>query len=194
VVSAVNAGPPPTVDLLLGGITVGPVRVLSSYFPRAGDTVWCRQNGTDVFILGALHTEALTGVTRRIATASVSTNSLGIASTETVMITVVAATVNGRVYKVTADVGFQVSIVADAHAARIREDSVSGNELQARRYTAPQTTPQLWPLHIEGEYTADATENKTFVLTFQRTTGSGTSTLTATTDYRSRLYVDYLSG
>ena len=58
VVAAINAGPPVTVDLTLGGVTVGPVRFLSSYVPTVGDTVWCLQDDTDLLVLGVLREDA----------------------------------------------------------------------------------------------------------------------------------------
>jgi len=58
VVAAINAGPPVTVDLTLGGVTVGPVRFLASYVPTVGDTVWCLQDDTDLLVLGVLREAA----------------------------------------------------------------------------------------------------------------------------------------
>lgn len=53
-VTAVNAGPPHSVDIMLGGNPVPRVRYLASYSPTVADSVWLVQFGPDILILGKL--------------------------------------------------------------------------------------------------------------------------------------------
>jgi hypothetical protein len=127
----------------------------------------------------------------RIDTEIATSSSSGINTTETVVMTLVFAAVAGRVYKITADFGFAVTDVTCIALATIREDSVSGTVVQSRRIKADSTTSP-WSEHIEGEYAADATEDKTIVLTFDRTAGSGDISLAAGAVQASYLYADYV--
>ena len=140
----------------------------------------------DTIIAGKIPGERVGGTK---ATAS----SAAITTTETVVITAVAPVVVGRRYKVVADFGFAVSVVTDSFLARIREDTVAGVEIQGRRVHAPSTvSPHNG--HFETEYTADATEDKTFVLTLVRTAGTGTITMAASATSPAFLHVDYIDG
>jgi hypothetical protein len=82
------------------------------------------------------------------------------------------------------------SVAADQVFVKIREDSVSGAILDWRRYRAHTTTN--WPYRTEVEYEADATEDKTFVLTLDRESGTGTSRRDASATSPSYFYVDYI--
>jgi hypothetical protein len=82
------------------------------------------------------------------------------------------------------------SVAADQVYVKIREDSVSGNVLDWRRYRAHATTN--FPYRTEVEYEADATEDKTFVLTLDRESGSGVSRRDASATSPSYFYVDYI--
>jgi hypothetical protein len=126
----------------------------------------------------------------RIATAIETSNSAGITTTETVVMTVVAPVVIGRIYKVVLAGGIRSSVAADTANGRIREDSLTGTQLTVRRVNiAAGATVLHWPLEVE--YTADATEDKTFVATMHRASGSGTILLSAGSDFPSYLYVDF---
>ncbi|SNR38736.1 hypothetical protein [Blastococcus mobilis] len=55
VVAAVNAGPPPTVDVDSAGGTVPTLRYLAGASPQVGDVVWVlSMGGAAMFVLGAL--------------------------------------------------------------------------------------------------------------------------------------------
>ena len=54
VVTAIDAGPPPSITLNLGGTDVPGCRYLQGYVPHVGDVVWCLRNGLDVIALGTL--------------------------------------------------------------------------------------------------------------------------------------------
>lgn len=131
----------------------------------------------------------------RIATASRTSASSAIGGTETQIDSITAALVSGRTYRVTWDVSYTVSATAstDHFFARIREDNTSGTQLQGCRLSAT-TTAQSYRQHVECEYTAVATGNKTFSLTFIRTAGAGTVTSHAAATNPTYAYVDYIRG
>jgi hypothetical protein len=129
----------------------------------------------------------------RIATTIVTANSATITTTETTVMTVVAAVVAGRIYRITADIAFTLSVANDTFFTRIREDSVTGNQLQNRR-SSKDSTSALMTHHLEVEYTADVTEDKTIELTFVRSTGTGNISLSAAAASPAYLYVDYIRG
>jgi hypothetical protein len=126
----------------------------------------------------------------RIATAIETSNSAGITTTETVVMTVIAPVVIGRIYKVVLAAGIRSSVAADTANGRIREDNLTGTQLTVRRVNiAAGGAVFHWAL--EAEYTADATEDKTFVATMHRASGSGTILVEAGATFPSYLYVDF---
>jgi hypothetical protein len=129
----------------------------------------------------------------RIDTELVTSSSAAITTTETVVMTIVAPVVAGRTYQVEADFGFTQSGAADTFFDRIREDSVSGTALQLRRIFGGSTGSVL-SRRTYVEYTADATEDKTFVVTLQRGSGTGNIILAATAANPAYLWVNYLRG
>ena len=129
----------------------------------------------------------------RIATAIATSDSATITTTETVVMTVVAPVVVGRTYRVTFDAAFDPDALDDTHVARIREDSVTGAPIQVRRMVVALGN-NLQPINSETEYTAVATEDKTFVLTFVRSSGTGGIIMNASAGGPTFLYVDYIRG
>lgn len=129
----------------------------------------------------------------RIATIRQALNSTGSAA-EVVRLTVVAPVVFDRIYLVRAYVGVASTVDNDDATLRIREDSLTGNQLQEAglelNHDLQSTRGQ--PQAIEVEYTASATENKTFVLTTERAAGTGAIRLAAASNKPSYLYVDYI--
>lgn len=129
----------------------------------------------------------------RIATTTRSASSSAVTTTETEIDSVDALLVSGRTYRVRWVFSFTVSTATDHHLGRIREDSSSGTQIQARRLSAV-TTQQSYPGMIEVEYTATASGSKTFSATFQRSGGAGSITSHSASDNPSYLYVDYIRG
>jgi hypothetical protein len=127
----------------------------------------------------------------RIATAKATSSSGAIGTTETVVQTIVAPVVAGRIYKITWDGRVQSTVNADDIAYKIREDSVSGTVLQDVAADIAIST-RTWRAHFETEYEADTTEDKTFVVTLDRLAGSGDITMFATSTQPCFLYCDYI--
>ncbi|MGH3735859.1 MAG: hypothetical protein ACRDT6_09600 [Micromonosporaceae bacterium] len=128
----------------------------------------------------------------RIATDIRTANSAGVTTTETSVQSVVAPVVQGRIYRVRWHGDLASTVAADEFLVRIREDTVAGTALDFRRYRAHTTAN--FPYSTETEYTADATENKTFHLTLIRSAGTGTGRLNAAASAPAFLYVDYIRG
>jgi hypothetical protein len=130
----------------------------------------------------------------RIATTTRTSNSSGVTTTETVVDSVTASLVSGRTYKVRW-FGQVFSTVADGYVRlRIREDNVTGTEVDQRQQETNIAASQAFPVILEGEYTAAATASKTFVATIIRQVGTGTVTAQAGSANPTRLTVDYVSG
>jgi hypothetical protein len=127
----------------------------------------------------------------RIATSIVTTNS-GSVTSEVVIDTVVAPVVAGRTYRVRWIADVQSTVTDNVVRCRIREDSLTGNVLQLINVRC--TSGRDIGFIIEGEYTADATEDKTFAGTAFRQDGVGTIALNANANEPAYLYVDYLRG
>jgi hypothetical protein len=131
----------------------------------------------------------------RIATDSGSADSSNFTNAaEVVVQSVTAPVVIGRTYRVVFHGSFASSIAADTLFVRIREDSLTGTQLQSTAFEITTTTAVGWKLTLEAEYTADATEDKIFTLTAIRAGGSGNCRLEAGSDHPAYLYVDYIRG
>jgi hypothetical protein len=114
----------------------------------------------------------------------------GVTTTETAVQTVVASVVAGRVYLVRWHGDLASTVAADIFFVKLREDSATGNTLDFRRYRA--NTTDNYPYNTEVEYTADATEDKTFALTLIRSAGTGTGRRDSTGVSPGRLVVTYV--
>lgn len=129
----------------------------------------------------------------RIATTIATSTTSTITTTETVTDTVTGDLVAGRTYKITLETGVSVSVQADQFLARIREDSLVGTQLQARR-VGNHSTAQTYSLHVEVEYTAVSTGAKTFVATLVRSSGAGNITRSGSASTPEYFYIDYVRG
>lgn len=129
----------------------------------------------------------------RIATDIETSNSSSFTTTEVELQTVTASVVDGRTYRVRWVAAFDSGGADNEIKAAIREDDVSGTELQVRHITIPVTNRHIGVI-VEAEYTADATEDKTFSFTGQRTTGGNSCLLHADATRPVYAYVDYIRG
>jgi hypothetical protein len=130
----------------------------------------------------------------RIATTIATSDSANFTTTETEVQSVVAPVVIGRIYRVMFHGSFASSVAGDALFVRIREDSLTGTQLQSTAFTIDTTTSVGWKCTLIAEYTADATEDKTFKLTAIRAGGTGNCRIEAEADHPAYLYVDYIRG
>lgn len=106
-----------------------------------------------------------------------SANGTDFTTTEVVLDTIVVPVVTGRRYKVVWDGGFSCTVASQIIRCRLREDSVTGTDIQLRQ-CFPPVVNQVAPVRLEQFYTAVSTGNKTFVATAHRLGGSGTVTPT----------------
>lgn len=131
----------------------------------------------------------------RVATTTETADSATTTTTEITVISVTAALVTGRTYRVYASVGLMSTVAADNITTRIREDSATGTTLNYDEIDIDRTSATgNYKAILEAEYTAVASGNKTFVFTIARATGTGDCRMEAGTDHPSYLYVDYIRG
>lgn len=190
-VSAVNSDG--TLDVVLSGVTLTSVPRLASVTAGVGDTVQMLVTLGTKLVIGFTARTAPARVSNRMATTIRTTDSSAV-SAETQIDTVTASLVSGRIYKVTWDIAYTSSVAADSMFARIREDSVSGTQLTLRRGDIRLTNGagSGWSLHLEAEYTAVSTGNKTFSGTIARASGTGNVNVVAAATLPAYLYVDYV--
>jgi hypothetical protein len=129
---------------------------------------------------------------RRLATTIRTTNSAGFTS-ETVINTVTASLVSGATYRITWDMCVSSTILNDRARMRLREDNISGNQLQLRHVTCDAATVDF-PAVVQAEFTAVSTGSKTFAGTAIRQAGTGTLACNANANQPQYLYVDYIRG
>lgn len=110
----------------------------------------------------------------REATTVATSDSGTFTTTETVVDSVTAALINGRIYRVRWYGGVASTTTDSVVLVRIRENNVSGTIINERNFAIPTTTTPGVGTPIEAEFPADATGNKTFVITCVRNGGTGT--------------------
>lgn len=119
---------------------------------------------------------------RRVgASANRTTNSATFLATEIVLDTITVSLVAGTDYRIIWDgsVSSTTGALSEAFRGRIRENNISGTELQVSTYGLPIANT-AFRTRVEAEYTAVATGSKTFVATGVRLpAGGGTLTSTA---------------
>jgi len=96
-------------------------------------------------------------------------------ATETLLGAVAVSAVAGAKYKIVFVGKVSADVAADASVLRIREDNLTGTQLQLQPVYLPTTAANGWGIHVYAEWTASSTASKTFALTGQRTIGTGTA-------------------
>lgn len=129
---------------------------------------------------------------RRLAT-TIRTSNTSTFTAETSINTVTASLVSGKTYRVSWRIGGTSSVANDVIRYRLREDNLTGTQLQLRNAIVPVAT-SAWPCQLEAEFTAASTGSKTFAGTAQRVIGTGNITCTGSAIEPAYLYVDYIRG
>src|SRR5512138_1105388 len=97
-------------------------------------------------------------------------------------------------YKIILEARVSSDVAADAAVMRIREDSLTGNQLSYFPVYLPTTAGNGWQSRAYAEWTASATGSKTFVVTGQRTIGTGVAhRIRASGNGPAYLYVDRIA-
>ena len=131
----------------------------------------------------------------RIATTVATSDSSTFTGTEVELMSVTAALVSGRTYRLTFDGQFGSDTSGDNVAARLRRDDPSTGATLRRTNNEIHIVSALGvPLVMSAEYTATSTGDVDFYLTGNRTGGTGNCRLEAAADNSSYLYVDYIRG
>lgn len=108
-----------------------------------------------------------------VAEYAIGTSSSGtFTTTETVVDTVTAPLITGKLYEVLWTTNAQSSVANDVVLARIREDALAGTQIMDGRVDASAANVNFL-VALRVIYTAVATGNKTFVGTFVRSSGTG---------------------
>lgn len=131
----------------------------------------------------------------RIATTEETTDSATFTTTETVVMTVTAPLVIGRTYQIRFVGHFVSTVAGDFIVVTLREDGLAGSIRQQQIIEIPGTAAAGFPAPpTEAEYTATGSADKTFVVTADRLSGSGTYHLEAASSRPCFLAVNYIRG
>lgn len=131
----------------------------------------------------------------RVATAVVDTDSPTFTTSEASLGALVAPLVSGRTYKVRMILHIGTTVANDWVTLRLCETNLAGTQLHSiDNAPLPSTTAAGHYFAIEGEYTAVATGNKTFVVGGVRASGTGTLRREAAAIRPTIFYVDYVRG
>jgi hypothetical protein len=132
----------------------------------------------------------------RIGKTTVTSDSATFNTTETVILTLVFPTVAGRTYEIWAWVTISSTVDNDDVRLILRQDSVSGAIMQESNFelTHDLQSTRGEPETLVVDYVADATENKTIVVTGTRASGSGEIRLEASSNKPSAIWANYVSG
>jgi len=101
------------------------------------------------------------------------TNSSNYTTTEIVTDTLTTTIVTGKRYRLVHDAPYQSTVAGDNSLVRIREDNLTGTQLQIYRFNIALAATDCAG-HCEALFTAAATGAKTFVITNVRSGGTGT--------------------
>lgn len=114
-------------------------------------------------------------IATRVDTTEITANSSTYGATETTLYTITPSLTNGLTYRVGVLLKVAVDVAADVSFVRIREDTLTGNQLDGTNVYCGTTNTSGFLVIATSEYTATATGAKTFVITGQRVTGTGTA-------------------
>ena len=105
--------------------------------------------------------------------ASVTSDSATITTTEATTITLVAAVESGKTYQLSAYARISSSVAGDVVTTRIRESSTAGAQLQGGQVECSTNSTTGYSNSLYTEWTAASTGNQTFVFTVVRGGGTG---------------------
>jgi hypothetical protein len=129
----------------------------------------------------------------RIATRIISVDTAG-GIAETQIFSITANLVVGRVYRVSLYSHVNSSTPTDDGNARIREDSITGTELQVDRVDIQNSATTGRMCYMEFEYKASVTGSKTFVVTMTRSAGAATPFFECAANRPLYMMIDYIRG
>lgn len=132
----------------------------------------------------------------RIATSVITSDSATFTTTETEVATVTASLVSGRTYQIVTDLGIGSSVANDSVRCFLHEDTLGGQTLDQTVVGTDVTTGGTRKVicHLESEFTASSSGDKTFVIGAERINGSGNCQLIAASNRPTYVKVHYVSG
>lgn len=180
-----------TVDVVLSGVVIPSVPRLAGAVVQEGQSIQMIGSRGSLLILGGTATGGASPV-RRIGTSIMVTDSATFTTTAVQVASITVPLVSGSVYRVTFDGSFDTTVTGDIVRARIFENSTAGTQLQARDTGSMNAAGLVTALHMEVEFPAVTTGNKTFVVTGERDAGSGDIVRTADATFPAYMYVDHV--
>jgi hypothetical protein len=112
---------------------------------------------------------------------TISADSSTFTSESAALMSVTGSLVNGRRYRVQFCLNAASTVANDVAGFRIREDNTGGNQLVLAPVYIPTTTANGWAVSFFVDYVASSTASKTFVVTGQRLSGTGSVRVAAST-------------
>lgn len=129
----------------------------------------------------------------RVGTTTITADSSTFTTTETEVSSITVSLVTGRVYRITAYIGWGSTASGDAIRCRLREDTVSGTLMNSSQVNIGQvTTTGAYHTLVVAEYTAVSTGSKTFVVSGDQEAGSGTCRMEHASDRPGYITVDFI--
>jgi hypothetical protein len=176
-----------------GGSFSSGVGVLGSYVPTVGDVVAVFRQDSSWLILGP--TSAV-GRPARVKAAIATTNSATFTTTATTVLEIDGLNmIPGALYSLYAYLRVSSTVSGDTVLGRIKPDSSLGTDIQVNQLYVPTLSASGWFFDLYAEYTATAADTaKTFVVTLERSSGTGSIALRASTTGPGYLICNYLSG
>lgn len=132
----------------------------------------------------------MSGFIQRLAMDTVTADS-GTFTAETVVQSVTADLVSGMTYRIGVMSHGASTVVGDGYIGRIREDNLTGTELQSTFVTVDSNVIG-GTINMEAYFVATATGSKTFVLTGVRSGGTGNCRLEAASNRPSYVYLEWI--
>lgn len=176
----------------------GRLRVPSITYPWAAWSTWpgselVDATGAVIRWNGASYT-TINSVERVAATTLVADSATWTTVESGSLLSVVAPLVNGWKYAIRmfTAISSSVSAAAEMAVVRVRQDNATGTQIMGPQVSIPNNTSVGFSVSGYAEYTAAATANKTFVMTGERTGGTGSHQVRAGSARPTFLTVDHI--
>lgn len=123
---------------------------------------------------------AYSDVAVRVGSTPITADSATFTTTEVSLVSVTFTQALGVTYAINVQTAFSSTVTGtEIVFARVREDTLTGNQLQGLISYMPTAGSSGYPISMYCEYTAASTGSKTIVLTAVRSSGTGTYQLRA---------------
>lgn len=126
----------------------------------------------------------------RVATSTYTSDSSTFTTSTTEVMSVTGSLISGVTYRVVAEFNLDATVSTDVGVARLIEDSTAGTNIdQARVPLGGSSGGSGVKVMLTAEYTASSTGSKTFVVTGERNSGTGTWRRESSSNNVGKLYI-----